>query len=94
MRERINTAVAGVLVDGAEEVTEKMVIDDAGDEVFAPVTTELSAFDVGVEATLAALLEDLVARGLLESFAGDVALTVRDKVYGIRSTVTTTKEAT
>lgn len=60
---------------------------DTEPHVFEPVTTELSAYEIGVEAALGAVIEDLVARGLLESMATDVATTVRARVYGVTSAI-------
>lgn len=60
---------------------------DTEEIVFEPVTTELSGFDIGVEAVLRAVIEDLVARGLLESMATDVATTVRARVYGVTKAI-------
>lgn len=62
---------------------------DTEPHVFEPVTTELSGFDIDVEAVLRAVIEDLVARGLLESMATDVATTVRAKLYGVTTAIAT-----
>ena len=60
---------------------------DTEPHVFEPVTTELSAYEIGVEAVLVAVVEDLVARGIMESMAADVATTVRARVYGVTSAI-------
>lgn len=65
----------------------EMEVSDTEEIVFEPVTTELSVFEIGVEATCRAVIEDLVARGLLESMAADVATTVRARVYGVTSAI-------
>jgi hypothetical protein len=65
----------------------EMEIHDTEEHVFEPVTTEMSAYEIGVEATLRAVVEDLCARGLLDSMATDVATTVRARVYGVISAI-------
>lgn len=65
----------------------EMEVHDTEEHVFEPVTTELSAYEIGVEAALGAVIEDLVARGIMESMAADVATTVRARVCGVTSAI-------
>jgi hypothetical protein len=48
--------------------------------VFEPPTLELSPYDLAIEMTLSALVDDLIDRGFLSSMASDIAASVRMRV--------------